>query len=178
MPLVSADQRVGEVIHMHQIIYALVEASTEDDALVKGKATFDRLVGAELEATPVFDYYMTFDNDSSTVAGKARWGEMPVVAPVESDDGEALLERGWEATKDEFERNLDRVSELVEELTTDELMHNKGLARNACHNLGAYRGPSLFLYDESGSGIRHREQLDGVLDSDEQLWILPADVHY
>jgi hypothetical protein len=104
----------------------------------------------------------------ATVAGKARWGKMPVVAPVESDDGEVLLERGWEATQDEFERNLDRVSEL----STEELMHNKGLARHTCHNLGVHRGPSLFLYDESGLGIRHREQLDSVLNSSEQLWII------
>ena len=31
---------------MHMVIYALVEAPTQHDALVEGKAVFDRLVGA------------------------------------------------------------------------------------------------------------------------------------
>ncbi|WP_458209871.1 hypothetical protein [Haladaptatus sp. NG-SE-30] len=163
---------------MHQLIYALVEAPTTDDALASGKATFDRLVGAGPDNAAVFDYYVAFDEESSTVAGKARWGELPVVAPVDSADGEELVERGWTATRQEFERNLDRVRTAVNEFSTDELMHDTELARHACYNLGAYRGPSLFLYDAFGGAIRHRGQLDRVLAADEQLWIIPADVHY
>ncbi|WP_458190772.1 hypothetical protein [Haladaptatus sp. NG-WS-4] len=163
---------------MHQIIYALVEAPTADDAFASGKAAFDRLVGAGPEDTAVFDYYVTFDDERTTVAGTARWGELPVVAPVDSADGAELLERGWEATKQEFERNLSRVRTAVNEFSTDELMHDKNLARYACYNLGAYRGPSLFLYDEFGDAIRHRQHLNRVLNVEEQLWIIPADVHY
>lgn len=37
-------------------------------------------------------------------------------------------------------------------------MHDKNLTRHACYNLSAYRGASLFLYDEFGDAIRHREQ--------------------
>ncbi|WP_458209884.1 hypothetical protein [Haladaptatus sp. NG-SE-30] len=162
---------------MHQLIYALVEAPTKDDALARGNATFDRLVGAGPEEA-VFDYYVTFDEEGPTVAGKARWGELPVVAPVDSNDGEALLTHGWTATRQEFERNLERVKEAVDKFSTDELMRDKNLARHTCYKLGAYRGPSLFLYDEFGTAIRHREQLDRVLDTDDRLWIVPADVHY
>ena len=57
---------------MHIIIYTLVEASTEDDALVTGKTVFDRLVGAVPHAGAVFDYYITFDDDETSVAGTAR----------------------------------------------------------------------------------------------------------
>ena len=163
---------------MHQIIYALVEASTREEALIRGSTTFDRLVGAHPKEAAVFDYYVTFDDDRSSVAGKARWGDLPVVAPVDSHTGAALLKRGWKATIRKFERNLERVRVGVEEFSTDELMHDKELVRHACHNLGAYRGPSLFLYTEFGTAIRHREQLDRVLESDSQLWVIPADVHY
>lgn len=48
---------------MHMVMYTLVEASTRDDALATGKTVFDRLVGA------VFDYYVTFDEDETSVAG-------------------------------------------------------------------------------------------------------------
>ncbi|GAA5054502.1 hypothetical protein ACFFQF_24475 [Haladaptatus pallidirubidus] len=163
---------------MHQVIYALVEASTEDTALACGKAALDRLVGAGPDNAAIFDYYVTFDDERSFVAGKARWGELPVVAPVDSDEGTELLERGWEATKQEFERNLERVRTAVTEFSDDELMHDKDLARHACYNLGTYRGPSLYLYTEFGDAIRNREHLEHVLNADEQVWIVPADVHY
>ncbi|WP_227379180.1 hypothetical protein [Haladaptatus halobius] len=163
---------------MHQVIYALVEASTEDTALACGKAVFDRLIGAGPDNAAIFDYYVTFDDERSSVAGKARCGELPVVAPVDSDEGTELLDRGWEAISQEFKRNLERVRTAVNEFSTDELMHDKDLARHACYNLGAYRGPPLYLYTEFGDAIRNREHLDHVLDADEQVWIIPADVHY
>ncbi len=96
---------------MHMMIYSLVEASTRDEALATGKTVFDQLVGASPHATAVFDYYVTFDESGTSVAGKARWDDLPVVTPVKSDNGQELLERGWEATKSEFERKfIDRLA--------------------------------------------------------------------
>jgi len=111
---------------MHMVIYALVEESTHDDALATGKTVFDRLVGADPHAGAVFDYHVTFDEEDTSVAGTARWGELPTAAPVDSDDGQELLERGWEATKEEFERNLDRVKEAIGELSDEEIMRDEG----------------------------------------------------
>jgi hypothetical protein len=163
---------------MHMVIYTLVEASTEDDALSTGKTVFDRLVGAVPHAGAEYDYYICYDNDETSVAGTARWGDLPVAAPVNSDEGEELLERGWEATEEEFQRNLDRVKEALNELSDEEIMRDEDLARHAFHQVGAYDGPSVFLYDEHGSGIRHRGQLDRILDESDDLWIVPADVHF
>lgn len=163
---------------MHMVVYTLVEASTRDDALATGKTVFDRLVGAVPHAGAVFDYYVCFDANETTVAGTARWGDLPVAAAVESEEGEELLERGWEATKDEFQRNLDRVKEALDKRSDEEIMRDVDLARHAFHQVGAYDGPSVFLYDEHGSGIRHRGQLDRILEESENLWIVPADVHF
>lgn len=163
---------------MHMIIYALVAASTTTEALTNGKAVFDRLVGAGPHGRAEFDYYVTFDDDTSTVAGKARWGDLPVAAPIESADGQTLLERGWSATESEFQRNLDRVKEALRAYDDEEIMHNEDLVRLAFHNIGAYAGPSVSLYDEHAGGIRHREHLDRVLERHDELWIVPADVHY
>jgi hypothetical protein len=167
-----------EVFEMHMVIYSLVEASTHDDALATGKTVFDRLVGADPHAGAVFDYYVCFDEEDTSVAGKARWGELPTAAPVDSNDGQELLEKGWEATKEEFERNLERVKEAIDELSDEEIMRDEDLARHAFHQVGAYDGPSVFLYDQHGSGIRHRGQLDRLLEESEDLWIVPADVHF
>ncbi|WP_336361773.1 hypothetical protein [Haladaptatus sp. ZSTT2] len=163
---------------MHMVIYALVEASTQNDALATGKTVFDRLVGADPHSSAVFDYYVSFDEENTTVAGKARWGELPTAAPVDSDDGQDLLDQGWEATKEEFERNLERVKEAINELSDEEIMRDENLSRHAFHQVGAYDGPSVFLYDQHASGIRHRGQLDRLLEESEDLWIVPADVHY
>ena len=163
---------------MHMLIYALVEASTEDEALSLGRGAFDRLVGAVPHAGAVFDYYVTFDEEDTTVAGKARWGDLPVAAPVESEAGQELLDRGWEATEDEFQRNLDQVKEGLEELSDEEIMRDEDLVRHAFHQVGAYDGPSIFVYDQHGCGIRHRGQLGRILDEQDECWIVPADVHF
>ena len=71
-------RRHFEVFEMHMVIYALVEASTHDEALATGKTVFDRLVGADPHAGAVFDYYVTFDKEGTSIAGKARWGYLTV----------------------------------------------------------------------------------------------------
>jgi len=166
---------------MHMVIYALVEASTEDEALAAGKAVFNRLVGADPHSTAVFDYFVTFDENDTTVAGKARWGDLPTAAPVNSEDGGELLDQAWNATKEEFQRNLDRVKEALDELSDEAIMHNEDLARHAFRQVGAYEGPSIPMYDQHAQGIRHRDHLDRILEEDgdsQTLWIVPADVHY
>jgi len=164
---------------MHQLIYALVSATTADDALSRAQSVFDGLTGGDLSQAPVFDYYVTFDESSSRVAGPARWGNRPTVAQVDSVAGQQLLDSGWEATEREFYRTLGRVREALSECSDEELMGDE-LARHACRTLGAYRGPSVYLYDEHGQGIRHREALSRVLDAKAEapLWIVPADVHF
>ncbi len=84
---------------MHALIYALIEASQQDEALAASKSAFDRLTGARPDCTPVFDYYVTFDEAGTIVAGKARWGELPVAASINSSEGQQLLDRGWQATE-------------------------------------------------------------------------------
>ncbi len=116
--------------------------------------------------------------DGGSVAGKDRWGEFPVAASVDSPSGAELVGRAWCATVAEFERNLETVRAGFEEYSTREVMGDAGLVRHACYNLGAYRGPSIFLYDAHGDGIRTREHLDRVLERLESAWVVPADVHY
>ncbi|ELZ32443.1 hypothetical protein C474_06467 [Halogeometricum pallidum JCM 14848] len=154
------------------------DVSTHDDALATGRTVFDRLVGSDLCSCAVFDYYVTFEEGDTTVAGKARWGDLPTAVPVDSDDGQDLLERGWEATKQEFEHNLERVEEAINELSDKEIMRDEDLARHAFHQVGAYDGPTVFLYNEYANGIRHHEQLDRIIEESKELWIVPADVHF
>jgi hypothetical protein len=84
-----------------------------------------------------------FDKDDTTVDGKARWGDLPTAAPINSEEG-VNCSTGL------------------------------GRARHAFHQVGAYEGPSIPMYDQHAQGIRHRGQLDRVLEEDE--WRLPTSV--
>ncbi|MFC5971394.1 hypothetical protein ACFPYI_08645 [Halomarina salina] len=167
---------------MHQLIYALVEASTASDALARAHSVFDGLTGPDLQIAPVFDYYVTFDDDSSTVAGPARWGDLPTVVRADSPAGRRLIDRGWAATEREFQRDLARARDTLDRLSDADVMRDVELARYTCRRLGARRGPPISLYDGSGQGVRDRETLDRLLarerDADLFLWVVPADVHY
>ena len=164
---------------MHQVIHALVDAQTRGDALgVARGSVFDRLVGATRESRREFDYYVTFDEEDTTVAGKARWGDLPVAARLNSEEGRGLLARGWNATKAEFERNLQHVRDGLATHSDEQIMADTDLVRHHCANLGAYAGPLIHLYDEFGNGIRTPEDFVFACRDFEKPWIVPADVHF
>jgi len=163
---------------MHKLIYALVEASDTDEALRTGKAVFNYLVGGKRLGTGEFDYFVTFDDTESTVGGPTRYGDLPVAAPVNSLSGQELLERGWRATKDDFDRHLETIIETVTEYTDEAMMADANGIRTACEALAERQGSTISLYDADGRGIRHRGELDRVLRNTDSLWIVPADAHY
>lgn len=131
---------------MHMLIYALVEASSEVEAVDKGKSVFEGLVGPKRDPSAVFDYFVTFDEKDSDVAGEARYGKLPAAAPVESESGQDMVERARKGTQNEIEEK-NGTSKVV-------------------------------VYDQNGTGIQDRTQLNQLLDESEGLWIVPADVHY
>lgn len=163
---------------MHTVIYALVEASSQREALSNGKLVFDRLVYAGPNADSVFDYYTTFDGEGPLVSEAKQENDHPPAAPIDSPAGEELLTRAWEETKAEFSKNLGRAKEVLDNLSEEEIMRNEQSARLPFRRIGSFEGPAVFLYDEVATGIRHRKQLDRLLEERENLWIVPGDVHY
>jgi len=166
---------------MHMVIYALVEENRCIDT--------ERRVGHwEDGVRPTSGSGSTFIRRVRLLCvlrrgehdgcGQGSMGRFTGRIPVDSDDGQDLLDQGWEATKEEFERNLERVKEAIDELSDEEIMRDENLSRHAFHQVGAYDGPSVFLYDQHATGIRHRGQLDRLLEESEDLWIVPADVHF
>lgn len=158
---------------MHQLIYALVQAADERQALRAANWVFETVV----DETD-FDWYQTFETD----APRERWGdELPVAASVESDQGKEVLGRAWNATATNFERNLRLLEEKLEECSMAELM--------ACQTGDAcafalsiseltMNGPGVYLYNSNSEGIRGQWHLRGVLEDSENLWIVPADAHW
>jgi len=75
--------------------------------------------------------------------------------PVDSDDGPGPLDWGGKRRKEEFERNLERVKKKPSTNSPTKCATMR-TSRHAFHQVGAYDGPSVFLYDQHATGIRHR----------------------
>lgn len=177
---------------MHMVIATVVPGVQQDDALANGKATLDRIV-----QDTGFDYYTTFDDHSSDVSGPARWsgwmeeefGEVITAAPLTSDTGRHLFDNRWQATEDEWMQKFEEVKQAIEDHSAEEILNedDDAMARHTMYRLGAYGGPSVFLYDEHGAAVRTPDHRDRIFseaeeransDDPEQYWIVPADVHF
>jgi len=183
---------------MHMVIRAIVYAKTEDEALKKARKIFEQLCETE------FDYFTLFNDDTSTVSGKARWGELPVVAKADSKEGKRLIAEGMEATKREFLDSVAKIKNSLEKYSAEELFEMEGFSeedldkfgidfRHNCYRAGMYRGYLIWLYDDDGEGIRTPKHLKRVLEKwksiyedkgkenpykDLDIWVVPADVHF
>lgn len=161
------------------LIYAIVNAPDPDTALTTARrSVFDRLVGATLDSCAEFDYYITFNKDRSCLPTRKDGSEIPIAARLNSAIGQELLARGWNATKTSFENNLAKVRKALASLSDEEIMNNSDLVRHRCAKLGAYAGPSVYLYDEFGNGIRTPEDFVWKCKDIEQPWIVPAYAKY
>ena len=133
---------------MHIVAYAVVSASSKEEALSRAHEVFETLIDAE---SNLIDYFVTFDEDGQRAAGRARFGDMPVAARVDSPEGDALASRGWTETND-----TDKVTFQRDE-DSDE---------NGC-----------VMFDADANPILERSQLDALLERDD-TWIVPVDAHF
>ena len=177
---------------MHMVIQAIVVATSKDAALNKARTVFEGLTG---DGNP-FDYYTMFDEEGSVVSGKGRYGNIPPVLKVNTKAGKAMIAWGFKATKDEFLKHMKRIRAGVTAWTDEAIMEELDipgipiedtpyLVRHSMNCAGRYEGPSIWQYDQDGSGIRTQHTLDKVLDNygdplkkGEALYVVPADVHY
>ena len=163
------------------LIQGLVYAEDEDEALETAKQdVFDPLVWHR-----TFDYYVTFDQDGSGVAGRDRWGPLRAAAPAETDIGEQQIRTGWKSTVDQYETSFDRIEEFLQEHETDEFWEDFETYHDYRHYfdiVSESQGPSTYLYDHQGLGIRNQNQLEDAYqqpeNQDKELYVVPADVHY
>ena len=179
---------------MHMVIYAIVYAENEYQAMRQARKVFRSLCG---EKRP-FDYYTTFDEDGSQTSGKGRWGDLTPVARASSEEGKRYIEQAMKSTRDEFQRNLDEVKQSIASYSDEQLFEREdmvdgvgGLFRWRCSRLGADEGPVVWLYDHEAEGVKDSRILKAILEKwsefhqgeknpyeDLEVWVVPADVHY
>jgi hypothetical protein len=167
---------------MHQLSYALIPASTADDALDDARYVFNRLVDTTGHDPTGFDNYRLFTDDDRTTDLTTRWSDVPAVVRIDSEPGRELLDRGWEATQQAFERNLTKIKDSLNTYSEQQIQQNTDLVRLHCLRLGQATGPGVYLYDHNGNGIRDCVRLETLLTEDFPVdcshWIVPADVYY
>jgi hypothetical protein len=111
---------------------------------------------------------------------------------VETGRGEELVDRGWDATTDSYQRSFDRVEEFLSTHDPQNFWEEQEIHMEYAldfQRIGQFEGPATFLYDQDGVGIRNRGHLESVRnywtdlgDSEPyenlELYVVPADVHY
>jgi hypothetical protein len=208
------------VVIMHMLIAAIVEADGKEEAMTKAASVFEDLVDEG-----IFDYYNLFVDEGA----KKRWGMLSPAVRLESDEGKQLLDRLLKATKENLFENLKAIRELLQEYSDEDIWFGDDFdslptekkvyrllkqgdkkvdfeksvrfLRYCCRAVGSYVGNSIYLYDETGDGIRSLTELNYILKKGEvplkevlemekkmkvfvdrqapsKLWIVPADVHY
>lgn len=186
---------------MHMVIRAIVFATSQDEALEKGKEVFDKLTHGE-DGSAGFDYYTTFDEQGTTVSGEARWGAMPPASPIISKKGRQLMVGGLAANRRDFLRSLAEVKKEIMAKTPRELFEGDSMFGYYAKCLYLEAGSSCWLYDDEGSPIRNKTQLRETLaggygvthatyrpekvrttkhkidPNEPQAWVVPADVHH
>jgi len=174
---------------MHMVIRAIVYSEDDKNALAQAKDIFETLVEHEH-----FDYYVTFDMDGHKVSGKDRWGNLPIVARTDSEEGNELIEKGMKNTKEEFLSNMGKIRTQLKDKTDEQLFEESSVLFRAYLSwTGALAGSSTFLYDHEGMGINDPEHLDNALNKwkthyedkgelspykDLDIYVVPADVHF
>lgn len=164
--------------HMHEIIYAIVEAESSERAFEMAEEIFDGLVGVG-HRNPLFDYYTTFDEEDTTVSGEARFGERPTVASLASDEGSEMFERAKQNQWERFKDRIQTIEDAIQEKSYAELYDDRTL-RHDLRSAGGGRNVNTVLYGKHGCPLQSDHRIEREIeDSDpEELWIVPADVHF
>ena len=168
---------------MHQIIRIICYANDKREARERAEEILkNNLVGDNCP----FDYGTFFDDDISTMSGKARWGYNPSVVLADSKEGKKLIKEGMKYTKESFIEKIKEVREMINFYSNEELFEKKvidikkkileslenkkdkkGLGisffKYYCSCLGEYKGSNIFLYDNDGEGISDSQHLKDVL---------------
>lgn len=188
---------------MHMMIRVLTYGKTREEGFEKAKEVLEDLVDGE-RGRP-FDWYTTFDDDSATTSGKARFGETPFCVEADSKEGKELIKEGHEATKREFMEHIARLRVGLDNFTDEQLFEEQdkfepkredyinGFFKYNAHCVGQYAGSQIWLYDNDGQGIRDTETLNNVLSKwkclyedkgqenphkEDKVWVTPVDVHH
>jgi hypothetical protein len=165
---------------MHMLIRVLVPAPDPTEAVGVARFALDRLIGIGEGASTAFDYYKTLDESTARYRDHPRYAGLDPAHRLSSTTGEQLLDDAIEAQSTWFVETVRTLREKLDRLDSAEVMDDVDLVRYDCYRLGQFAGPSVWIYDEHGAGLRSRSAVDRYIEDRDadSLWVVPADVHY
>ena len=154
---------------MHMIIFAIVHAENEEEALEYGRDVFHALVEKD-----TFDFLRTFDEPKT----RNEYGDLAFAVTADSPAGKQCINTAMAKTREEFIKNLSTLR-MALSASDDRLWEeNPGNFRFYAKCLGEYRGVSTWIYDEHGLGLRDPKELETALSKDIlTLWVVPGVAH-
>lgn len=177
---------------MHMLIGVIVFSLDRDGALIEANSVLNGLC----ENGHPFDYFSLNDG---------IWEDVPLVIEADSQEGRRVIERLWSETKTELLEAIEMARLALDNLTPDQIIEEEippekvtklsgllGMPRFWFQKVGAFKGPSVYLYDKDGEGIRSETHLKNCLSKwsclygsneenpyrDLTSFVVTADVHY
>ena len=147
---------------MHSLIYFIVEAEEEGEALAKAED-----YAIEWRARGVDYYSMPTDRFF-----KHRWGVRKVLQ-VDSEEGKKLVKELIETNTKVMREEFNNAKEAM----------NKGDLGDALYHLRMAGGHpySMFAFVDTTEPLISVEQIEGMkacITDEEKLWLVPVDIHY
>ena len=171
---------------MHKLIGAVVYAADKEAAIHAAIEVFEALCGEDGQP---FNWFTTFAEQFAI----DRWGKYPVAMLSNSNKGEAFIAKAMERTKLRFDRHIAKLRGILTQSTSEAIYADShGIFRYYCKELGI-GGGLPFLYQVYGEEIHNEESLENVLSkwaclyedkgkpnphADDNIYVVPADVHY
>jgi len=184
---------------MHMLLRILVPAKNKENARIRaGEIVNDLVRNGE------FDYGVFF-NEDLPLAGKNRWGSLPVAVPYNSRLGKRLIKQGIRFTWKEFYDGYKNLKRCLRKYTARELFEGKILSKRnsikkVMEKITNEKNDDLFMFDLwlwqllrerysyfvvgfNFGPIRNNTELKNLfeaieLSKGEKWWVVPVDVHY
>ena len=152
---------------MHRVIRIIVGAEDE----IEARETAESLLNETIENGSTGMDYGTFFDEASEVSGESRWGARPVASRISSKEGKQLLLEGLNFDFEEFKRSVSEVKKIINRDLTELYKDFIGL-----YHFRKCDDPQFVL---SEMGFIKVEDVNALLNKkDNNLWIVPCDVHY
>jgi hypothetical protein len=173
---------------MYMLIRVLVPAVGSSEAASTTRYALDCLIGIRIGigngngngASTAFDYYKTLDESTTRYRDHPRYGDIDPALSLQSETGRQFLEDAVEAQEAWLHKTLDKLRVKLESLDLESVIDDVNLTRFDWYRLGEFAGPSVWIYDRHGAGLRSRSAVERHLEhnGEDKLWVVPADVHY
>jgi len=147
---------------MHSLIYFVVEAEEEGEALAKAKD-----YAIEWRARGV-DYY-SMPNHSFF---RGRWGERRVL-PVDSEEGKKLVKELIETNTKVMREESNKAKEAMDKQEFEDALYHLRMAGGHPY--------SMFAFVDTTEPLISEGQIEGMkacISDKEKLWLVPVDIHY